>query len=214
MQTVELNATLRQGTGKQVTRKLRVAGQVPAVLYGSGGDPVSLNIPYNDVERVFRFRGGGSFLLDLSVDGAAPILSIIKEKQVHPVSGKLVHIDFLRISMDKPITVQVPVHLTGESRGVKDFGGIIDQPLRLVEISCLPADIPDEILVDISALDIGDSIHIADLPADKFTFNAESERTVVAVGAPRITLGAIAEGEAAAVPAEGEAAGGENEAEE
>ncbi len=215
METVDLKATLRTGTGKQVTRKLRVAGQIPGTLYGAGGDPVTLQCEEKSLIKMFRAHPGGNFILNLSIGDDKPVLSIIRERQRHPVFGSLVHLDFQRVSTNKPIQVQIPVHLTGESPGVKDFGGVLEHTMREVEISCLPLEIPDEIVVDINELGLNESIHVSDLELPNLNFVTEGERTIVSVSAPRVSTGVLAEEEAAAEAAElAEGAEGEAEGEE
>jgi large subunit ribosomal protein L25 len=201
MDSLDLKAATRQGTGKSVTRKLRVQGTLPAVLYGAGSEATSLTISAADFDLLYRARQGSNFVLNLSVDDAAPILSIVRERQRHPVTGRVIHVDLQRISMDKPIHVEVPIVITGESRGVKDFGGILEHLLRRVEISCLPADIPDSIVVDISEMRLNETLHVADLKVPNVELLAEPARAVVSIAAPRLVK-AGTEGTAAA--AEGE----------
>lgn len=199
MQTLDLKASARQGTGKSVTRKLRAQGSLPATLYGVGSEAQSLTVPADDFELLYRAREGGNFVLNLSVDGAAPILSIVRDRQRHPVTNRVIHVDFQRISLDKPIHVEVPVHIIGESRAIKDFGGILEHLLRQVEISCLPADIPDAIEVDISELRLNESIHVSDLSVPNVAFLAEPARAVASIAAPRLAkgVGTATEGEGA-----------------
>ncbi len=201
MDSLDLKATTRQGTGKSVTRKLRVQGTLPAVLYGGGGEATSLTISAMDFDLLYRDRQGSNFVLNLSVDDAKPILSIVRERQRHPVSGRVIHVDLQRISMDKPIHVEVPIVITGESRGVKDFGGILEHLLRRVEISCLPADIPDTIVVDISEMRLNETLHVADLKVPNVELLAEPARAVVSIAAPRLVKAGT---EGAAAAAEGE----------
>ena len=190
MQTVDLKATTREGTGKSVTRKLRAQGVLPATLYGADSKARSLQVEAIEFELLYRARESSNFILNLVVDGAAPVLSIVRERQRHPVSNRVIHVDFQRISMDKPVSVDVPVHIIGESRAIKDLGGILEHLLRQVTISCLPNDIPDSIQVDISKLGINESIHVRDLNVPKVTFVAEPARAVVNIAAPRLVKGA------------------------
>jgi large subunit ribosomal protein L25 len=218
MESVELKASRREGTGKQVTRKLRATGAIPAVLYGSGAEPQSLQIDKVELDRIFREHAGGNFILNLEVEKEKPVMTIIRETQRHPVSGQLVHLDFQRVSTDKPIAVQVPVRLVGESPGVKDFGGVLEFVLRELEVSCLPLEIPDEVVVDISEMLLNDSIHVADLDLPNIEFITETERTIVSVSMPRIQKSAAEieaeEAEEAEAAEAAEAAEGEGEAAE
>ena len=208
MESLELKAVSREGTGKSVTRKLRAHGVLPAVLYGAGGEAKSLTISAAEFDLLYRARQGSNFILNLSVDEAKPILSIVRERQRHPVTGRIIHVDLQRISMDKPIHVEIPILITGESRGVKDFGGILEHLLRSVEISCLPADIPDSIVVDITEMKLNETLHVADLQVPKVEFLAEPARAVVSIASPRLVKAGTEEGAAA----EGEAEGADAEA--
>ena len=218
MQTVDLNARTRQGTGKQVTRKMRVIGQIPATLYGAGETPVTLQVMDDDLDQLFRGKRGASMIINLAIDDAKPVLSIIREKQRHPVSGATLHLDFQRISLDKPITAQVPVRITGESPGVKDQGGILEFLMRSADVSCLPMNIPEEIMIDISELEINDSVHVGDIPHEGFEFMADEDRTIISVSAPRLSTEAEeaeeGEGEEGVEGAEGEAVEGDAAAED
>jgi len=206
MQTVDLKATRREGTGKQVTRKLRAAGVIPAVLYGNKAEPESLQVDINDLHIIYRSYSGANFILNLAIEDQEPVMTIIRERQRHPVSGATLHLDFQRIDVAKAIMIEVPIHLTGEAPGVKDFGGTLEHLLRWAEVSCLPLEIPEEIVIDVSELGINDSIHVRDLARDGMEFLADEGRVVVAVTPPRIATTAEdeeAEGE------EGETAEGE-----
>ncbi len=213
MESVEINASLREGTGKKVTRKLRADGLIPATLYGPEHDPINLQVTDDTMIQVFRGHRGGSFLVKLQIDQDAPVMTIIRERQRHPVSGKLVHLDFQRISMDKPIHASVPVRIVGEAPGVKDLGGILEHVLRQLEVSCLPTEIPEEIVVDISEMQMNEAIHVSDLDLPHLDFVTDLERTIVSVAAPRVVAEAeeeeTAEGEELA---EGEEAEGDEEA--
>ena len=187
MQTLDLKASVREGTGKSVTRKLRVQGIVPATLYGIGVDPVNLNVDAAELEGLYKGRESSNFILSLHVDGGDAVATIVRERQRHPVSRQVLHVDFQRISMDRPIHVEIPIHLTGECEGVKTFGGTLEHLLRTVAISCLPKHIPDEIIVDVSELNLNDSIHVSDLDVPNIEFEAEAARVVVNVAPPRLS---------------------------
>ncbi len=196
MQTLDLKAATREGTGKSVTRKLRVRGILPATLYGLDKAPLSLNVVADDFATLYKGRGTSNFILNLTVDEGEPTLTIVRERQRHPVSSQVLHVDFQRISMDKPIYTKVPIRLTGEAPGVKTDGGILEHLLREVAISCLPKFIPDEFIVDISELQINDSIHVSDLDTPNVNLEAEINTVIVNVSPPRLsTLDEDAEGE-------------------
>ncbi len=212
MQTVSLPAERREGTGKSVTRKLRVAGTIPANLYGTGGDPVTMQVSNADLIQIFRHHGS-NVLIELNFEGEDPILSLIREHQVHPVSGKSVHLDFQRVQLGKPLNVEVPFQITGVAPGVKDFGGILEQIIRSVEVSCLPRQIPDFIEVDVSELQINDAIHIGDLNVPDVEFLVDDSQTVAQVTPPRLST-EVEEAEEGEEGVEGEAAEGEEGAAE
>ncbi|MCP4548860.1 MAG: 50S ribosomal protein L25 [bacterium] len=195
MQTIEFKVSKRVGTGKQVTRKLRVDGIIPGVLYGTKEDPVNLSIPEALITELYRSQSGSNFIVNLGIDDDTSVMSIVRERQRHPVSGRTIHMDFLRISMDKPILLNVPVHLTGEAPGVKDFSGTLEHLLRMAEVTCLPKHIPEEILIDVSEMQINDSVHVSDINIEHVELTADQGRVIVAVSPPRISTEASEEEE-------------------
>jgi large subunit ribosomal protein L25 len=207
----KLVAEKREGTGKGVARKLRAAGRVPAVLYGQGLEPVSLSVDSRELIHVFHTGAGTNVLVDLVVDGDAH-LAMAREIQRDHIKGRFVHVDFLAVSRDQTITIDVPVRVVGESAGVK-AGGVLEHHLWEVQVECLPTDVPEAIQADVTALEIGSSLRVSDLAAPEgATILTNPEDLVVAVQQPqaRIEL----EEEAAAEAAEGEAEGVEGAAEE
>lgn len=158
-------ATPRTGKfNKNHARRVRVEGKIPAVVYGAGMDSVAVTVDPRVVTKILHSEAGHNTIFDLNVEGAALVKAMIVDWQHEPIKGKLLHIDFKRIAMDKAMRVSVPVLLTGIAAGVKNSGGILDQVLREVEIECLPSDIPDHIDVDVSGLELYGAIHISDLP--------------------------------------------------
>lgn len=157
----KLTAERRSDAGKGVARKLRAAGKVPAVLYGQGVEPTPLTVESRDLTHLLHGSAGANVLVDLIVDGEEH-LAIPREIQRDHIHSKWVHVDFLAVSRTQTITVSVPVHETGEALGVKE-GGVVEHHLREVQIECLPQDVPDEILVDITNVELGDMIHVSDL---------------------------------------------------
>jgi large subunit ribosomal protein L25 len=157
-----LSAEQRSATGKGANRKLRVAGQIPAVIYGKGRDTQSVALDPKALASLLHASDAGlNTLIDLSVAGRTDTV-LVKELQRHPVSGSYLHVDFFQVDLTQTITVSVPIHLVGKARGV-EFGGILDHPLRELEVECLPRAIPESIEVDVSGLEVGDSIHVSDL---------------------------------------------------
>jgi large subunit ribosomal protein L25 len=158
-------ATPRTGKfNKNHARRVRVEGKIPAVVYGAGQAAVAVSVDPRVVTKILHSESGHNTIFDLNVEGAALVKAMIVDWQHEPIKGKLLHIDFKRIAMDKPMRVSVPVQLTGVPVGVRTGGGILDQILREVEIECLPADIPGHLDVDVTDLELYGAIHISDLP--------------------------------------------------
>ena len=157
-------ATPRTGKfNKNHARRVRVAGLIPAVVYGAG-NAVAVTVDPRVVTKILHSESGHNTIFDLSVEGESQVKAMLVDWQNEPIKGRLLHADFKRIAMDKAMRVKVPVLLTGTPLGVKTAGGVLDQVLREVEIECLPADIPDHLDVDVSNLELYGAIHISDLP--------------------------------------------------
>jgi large subunit ribosomal protein L25 len=158
-------ATPRTGKfNKNHARRVRVAGKIPAVVYGAGQDAVAVAVDPKVVTKILHSEAGHNTIFDLNVEGAALVKAMIVDWQHEPIKGKLLHVDFKRIAMNKAMRVSVPVQLSGIPVGVKNSGGILDQILREVEIECLPSDIPDHLDIDVTGLELHGAIHISDLP--------------------------------------------------
>ena len=203
-----VEAKPRQAQGKNAARRVRKAGSVPAVVYGAGKDAVSVAVDPKQISRILHSGAGHNSIFDLQLDGEKTKAMIV-DWQYEPIKGSLLHIDLKRIAMDQRLTVEVPIHLKGEAYGVKTEGGILEQVLREVEIECLPADIPDEIALDITELKFGQVLRVKDLPhgEGKLTFLTPEEQVVAHVVAVKEVVEATPEAaatEAAAAPAEPE----------
>jgi large subunit ribosomal protein L25 len=160
----ELSAEPRTAIGKAAVGRLRRRGLVPAILYGAGNAPVPLAVAPVEVQRALRTHAAGGVLVGLRLPGEAEARpAVVRDLQFHPVRDSLIHIDFQAVRMDEEITVEVPVHVIGESAGVRDQNGVLAILMRTVEVSCLPSQIPERIDVDVSALRIHDVATIADL---------------------------------------------------
>ena len=158
-------ATTRTGKfNKNHARRVRVEGKIPAVVYGAGIESAAVTVDPRVVTKILHSESGHNTIFDLNVEGATLVKAMIVDWQHEPIKGKLLHVDFKRIAMDKAMRVSVPVLLSGIPVGVKTAGGILDQIMREVEIECLPSDIPDHIDIDVSGLELYGAIHIADLP--------------------------------------------------
>jgi len=162
MAEITLVAETGRPTGTRPANRLRAQGKVPGVVYGLGNDPTPVTVGWRDLRRVLTTEAGLNALIDLQVDGDTR-LSIVKELQRHPVQHTVDHVDFLLIRRDQVIAVDVPVVLEGEAELVTREGGMVDQVLTLLTVSAKPADIPNELPVDISGLQIGDTVRIGDL---------------------------------------------------
>jgi large subunit ribosomal protein L25 len=205
MSTATLSATLRSESGKGAARALRRAGSVPAVIYGHKRQPMSLSVPTRELERLLERVSAETTVVELSIDGKVS-RTLIREIQKHPYKKQLVHVDFLELVAGEMITVNVPLVLVGVSVGVRSFGGILDQTMRELSVSVDPSAIPNHIDIDVSALGVGDSIHVSDLklPAG-VTVLDDPEASVVVVAAPKVNAtDAAADAAAAAATAEPE----------
>jgi large subunit ribosomal protein L25 len=176
-------ATPREGKfNKNAARRVRVAGKIPAVVYGAGLDAVAVTVDPKVITKILHSESGHNTIFDLNIEGGKATKAMIVDWQNEPIKGKLLHIDLKRIAMDKLMRVSVPVQLVGIPVGVKTQGGLIEHVLREVEIECLPGDIPDHINVDVSNLELHGVIHISDLPhSGKLKFLGEETATVAHV---------------------------------
>ncbi len=213
-------AKAREGKfNKNAARRVRAAGKIPAVLYGSGLDPVAVELDPKQISRILYSETGANTILDVEVAGHPATKAMIVDFQREPIKDRLIHIDLKRIALDKALRVRVRVKLLGIPIGVKTEGGVLDQVLREVEIECLPADIPGHIDVDVSELGMHQVIRVSGLPhSDKIKYLTSEDATVAHVVTIReevVATPETAEGAAAvpgAAPAAGEAgAAGEPE---
>jgi large subunit ribosomal protein L25 len=158
-------ATPREGKfNKNAARRVRVAGKIPAVVYGAGQDAVAVAVDPKVITKILHSESGHNTIFDLNVEGATVVKAMIVDWQHEPIKGKLLHIDLKRIAMDKMMRVSVPIQLIGVPVGVKTQGGILEHVMREVEVECLPNDIPSHLDVDISSLELHGVIHVSDLP--------------------------------------------------
>lgn len=208
MEQIIVEAAPRETRGKNAARRVRAAGQVPAVLYGGKSGPQALEVNAKQVSAILRSAMGHNSILTVKTkDGEHA--AIVKDWQVDPVKGTLIHVDLLRVAMDVLMRVKVPVHTFGEPQGVKLQGGIFEMVTREVEIECLPADIPTEFKMDITPLMIGMQLRAGDIQLDpgKMKLVSDPQRVLAHVVALRVEEEKPAEavaGEAAAAPAEPE----------
>ena len=203
MSTATLSATVRSESGKGAARSLRRAGSIPAVIYGHKREPMSLSVPTRELERLLERVSAETTVVELSIDGKVS-RTLIREIQKHPFKKQLVHIDFQELVAGEMITVNVPLIVVGTSIGVRSFAGILDQTMRELEVEVDPGSIPNHIDVDVTALNVGDSIHVRDLklPAGVKVLT-DADASVVVVAAPKVNA-TDAAADAAAAAAEPE----------
>jgi large subunit ribosomal protein L25 len=194
MDQVSLRAEVGRETGSGPTRRLRAAGKVPAVVYGRGIDPVSVAVEQRELYAALHTEAGLNAIINLEVDGSA-YTTIAREIQRHPWRGEITHLDFLQISLDEAIESEVAIEFTGTPAGATE-GGIVESVQTSVVISSLPTAIPPSIAIDISALNIGDSLKVADLPEiEGVEYVSDPENTLVTVQVPAAVVAETPEGE-------------------
>src|SRR5438067_6920926 len=200
---VKLKAEPRTDSGRSAARKLRARGLIPAIVYGGNDKPQALQVAAREINAMMSQASGENVLVELEIAGeGASRTALVQEVQHSPVGGDIRHVDFHAISMDQMIQAEVPLEPTGIAVGVKTFGGLLEQSLRALAIECLPADLPDRITVDVSQLNIGDSIHVRDIQLPSgVTAKVQPDLTAFSVVAPVVEEEpVVAEAEAAAGP--------------
>jgi large subunit ribosomal protein L25 len=218
MATVQLNAAMRDNSGKGAARTLRGQGQVPAIIYGHKRQPQALSINSRDLDKLLSTISAESTVIELNLDGTTA-RTLIREIQRHPFKREILHVDFQELVAGEKVVVSIPVVLTGVPEGVRLGGGILDQTMRELEIKCDPADIPNHIEADVNPLQIGSSLHVRDLKIpDGVEVMDDMDDSVCVVAAPRAVIEAAATTEAVDATAEPEVIGkvkeeGEEEAE-
>ncbi len=222
---ISLTATTGRQLGSSSSRRLRATGEVPAVVYGLDGGSVAVSVAWPELRRALSTEAGRNALINLEIDGTTA-LSIVTDIQRHPVRRDVIHVDFLRIDPDAPLTVEVPVVLTGRSEALEHRKGMVDQLMYTVAVLARPGSIPNQVEGDISGLEIGTSLTVADLPLPDGVTAAVDGEEVVAVGSPtrstvimeqeaaraaRIAAGEATEEDLAAEAAAGEGGAGDAE---
>jgi large subunit ribosomal protein L25 len=187
MKIAPLKVEKRESVGKGAARRVRRAGKIPAILYGDDGKSIALSVETKDFVTLLHSEGGSHVILRLNIEGSkeSPTV-IIKDIQRHPIKDSFLHIDFQKIGLDEKITATVPIVAEGESPGVKQ-GGILQRHLWEVEIEALPKNIPDHIAVDISNLEMGESIHVSDIPKPEgVEFVTDGKEVVLSILHPTV----------------------------
>ena len=188
MKSVALKAYPRSQVQRAEVKKLRAAGRVPATIYGRQAAPQNLEVNSKEFADLLHHSASENVLVDLSVenDARAKRLALVQEIQHHPLDGKVLHVDFHEVAENEKVTVQVPVETTGEPVGVKTGGGVLEHVLFKLKVRSLPKNLPEQIVVDVSHLEIGKSIHLGDIKAPEgVEILGDKHITVVAVAAPR-----------------------------
>ena len=187
MKSVPLKAFPRSLVKRGSVKKLRAAGRVPATIYGSKIQPQNLEVNSIEIGNLINHSVTENLLVDLAVenDAKAKRLALVQEIQHHPITGKVLHVDFHEVAEDETVTVSVPLETTGEAAGVK-AGGNLDHIMHKLKVRCFPKNLPDQILVDVTSLEIGKSFHLGDIKAPEgVQIIGDKHLTVIAVSAPR-----------------------------
>jgi len=205
MATANLSAKKRTDSGKGAARKLRSAQQIPGIIYGHNREPQMLALDWRELERMLERVAPETTVIELDIEGTTS-RTLIREIQRHPFKRQVLHVDFLELVAGERVTVDVPLVLVGTPAGVRNSGGILDQILREITVDVDPSNIPNHIDVDVSALEVNESIHVANLVVPEgVEIQDDPEATVCVVAPPRV------ETEAEAPAAEAETAGAEPE---
>jgi large subunit ribosomal protein L25 len=204
-QQVNLQAATRSATGKGAARALRRAGKVPGVIYGHGREPESVAVDSTALNKMLVGVSAATAIVDVTVDSRSPVKALIREIQRDPVRpAEILHVDLYEVHADETITLSVPVRLAGVPDGVRNHGGVLDHSLRELEIEVLPADIPEQIDLDVSGLGIGKSLFVRDIKLEKGKILSDPDIPVCSVVSPRTEEAAGGTPEAAAATAEPE----------
>jgi large subunit ribosomal protein L25 len=185
-QQANLQVATRSDTGKGAARSLRRTGKVPGVIYGHNRQPEPLAIDSGALNKMLIGISAGTTVLDVVVDGRPAVKALIREIQRDSVRpGEILHLDLYEVKADEKVTLSVPIHLIGIPDGVRNFGGVLDHVLREIEIEVLPADIPEHVELDVTALAIGHSLFVRDVKIEKAEILNDPDTPVCTVVAPR-----------------------------
>jgi large subunit ribosomal protein L25 len=189
-QQAKLTAQRRTQVGRNAIKKIKAAGMVPGVIYGSTQEPVNLQINGRELLNVLSHASGENILVELEIldgDEKQNALAMIQEIQHHPLQREILHVDFHAVSANETVSAEVPIETVGEAVGVKVHGGLLEHILRYLEVECLPADLPQVIQVDVTNLDVGQSLHVRELKLPPgVEAITDAEQTVVAVVESRV----------------------------
>ncbi len=198
MKTVELTVSVRHKTGKEIARKLRNQGLIPAIIYGPETEPVPLAVKANELKKILFRHRGEQLLFNLTLEdngSTSQKIALVKELQYHPVTDEILHVDFYEVSMEREVEVEVPIEIVGKAKGV-EAGGHLQQLLHTMTVACLPGAIPDKIEVDVTELGVGDVLHVRDLtPPEGVRYLDNPDEPVVTILAPEAEEAAAEEEE-------------------
>jgi large subunit ribosomal protein L25 len=193
-----VQAKQREGRGKNDARRARRDGMVPITLYGAGGETVAAVAPLRDLAAILRTEAGRNTIFTIDIEGVGESEVMFHDRQIDPVKGRLIHADLTRLVKGQKIEVTVPLHLVGEPVGVREKQGVLEQVIREIDVRCQPRDIPDSIDVDVTNLDVHDTLHVSDIKVGEGVEILTDGEHVIA------TVGIVREEVAAPLPGEGE----------
>jgi large subunit ribosomal protein L25 len=197
-QQANLQAATRSDIGKGAARSLRREGKVPGVIYGHGRAPEALAVDTTSLNKMLIGISAATTIVDVAIDGRAPVKALIREIQRDALRpGQILHLDLYEVRADEQITLEVPIHLVGIPDGVRNFGGVLDHVLRELELEVLPADIPDHVELDVTALTIGHSLFVRDITVPNAKVLNDPDTPVCTVVAPRTEEAPVVTEEAA-----------------
>jgi large subunit ribosomal protein L25 len=185
MEQINLSAQIRAERGKGPSGRLRVAGRIPGIVYGPGVEgAIAVALDMKEIDKTLHTHAGGNVLVNLEIAGDKSRTVMFKDILRHPLKGTVMHVDLLEVNLNETVEIEVPVHLTGKAAGLA-FGGIVQHETRTITIECLPSQIPDSIDVDITALNVGQSIHVKDIKfAQGLKAVDDEELTIVSIVSP------------------------------
>jgi large subunit ribosomal protein L25 len=184
---VTVKAAVREGRGKEDSKKMRREGRIPVIVYGAGKDAVSVSVQLSELAAILRSDTGGNTLFALDIEGEGASDVIFQDRQIDPLKGRLIHADLRRFAAGEKIEVTVAIHITGNAAGLTEEGAVMVQQLREIKVLCEPKNIPETINVDVTNLGLGDSIHVKDLPVGEGIEVHEDPETIV------VTISFVAE---------------------
>ena len=204
MKSVPLNAAPRSQTRHGEVKKLRATGRIPAVIYGGQTKPENLQLVSKEMEDLIHHSVSENILVDLAVD-TSKRLALVQEVQHHPLDGRVLHVDFHEVSPTEKVTIMVPVETVGEAVGVKTGGGVLEHVLFKIKVCALPKDLPEQLLIDVSHLELGKSIHLGDIKAPEgVEILGDKKVSVISVALPKTEAEEVAEAAEGAAPAAGD----------